>query len=97
MATKKTSSRAPAKEQKHRSPSISARIDRLVDYENTKVKAIRAMSIPKALTKPLMKWNPVGMTQRTGRPKLIRWSRTTTTASPFSMMPVLPMSIRDSE
>ena len=45
MATKKTSSRAPAKEQKHRSPSISARIDRLVDYENTKVKAIASANI----------------------------------------------------
>lgn len=45
MATKKTSCKAPAKEQKHRSPSISARIDRLVDYENTKVKAIASANI----------------------------------------------------
>ena len=45
MATKKTSSKAPTKEQKHRSPSISARIDRLVDYDNTKVKAIASANI----------------------------------------------------
>lgn len=60
-------------------------------------KGIPAMSIPRALTKPLMKWSPDGTTQRTGRPKLRRWSRTTTTASPFSMTPALLMSIRDSE
>ena len=39
MATKKTNSKAPVKQQKRSTPSISARIDRLVDYENSKVKA----------------------------------------------------------
>ena len=44
MATKKTNSKAPAKEQKRNTPNISARIDRLVDYENSKVKAIASVS-----------------------------------------------------
>ena len=43
MATKKTTGKAPAKEQKRSTPSISARIDRLVDYENSKVKAIASV------------------------------------------------------
>ena len=38
MATKKTNTKAPAKQQKRSTPNISARIDRLVDYENSKVK-----------------------------------------------------------
>ena len=33
MATKKTNSKDHAKEQKRNTPNISARIDRLVDYE----------------------------------------------------------------
>lgn len=37
MATKKTNGKAPAKGQKRSSPSIAARIDRLVDYKNSKV------------------------------------------------------------
>lgn len=37
MATKKTNGKAPAKEQKRSSPSITARIDRLVDYKNSKI------------------------------------------------------------
>ena len=37
MATKKTNGKAPAKEQKRSSPSIAARIDRLMDYKNSKV------------------------------------------------------------
>ena len=45
MATKKTTGKAPAKEQKRSTPSISARIDRLVDYENSKVKAIASVNI----------------------------------------------------
>ena len=45
MATKKTNSKAPAKEQKRSAPNISARIDRLVDYENSKVKAIASVNI----------------------------------------------------
>ena len=45
MATKKTNSKAPAKEQKRSTPNISARIDRLVDYENSKVKAIASVTI----------------------------------------------------
>lgn len=45
MATKKSNSKAPAKEQKHSTPNISARIDRLVDYENSKVKAIASVNI----------------------------------------------------
>ena len=45
MATKKTNSKAPAKEQKRNTPNISARIDRLVDYENSKVKAIASVNI----------------------------------------------------
>ena len=45
MATKKTNSKAPAKEQKRSTPNISARIDRLVDYENSKVKAIASVNI----------------------------------------------------
>lgn len=45
MATKKSNSKAPSKEQKHSTPSISARIDRLVDYENSKVKAIASVNI----------------------------------------------------
>lgn len=45
MASKKSGGNAPAKQQKRNSPSISARIDRLVDYENTKVKAIASANI----------------------------------------------------
>lgn len=45
MATKKTTGKAPAKKQKRSTPSISARIDRLVDYENSKVKAIASVNI----------------------------------------------------
>lgn len=45
MATKKTNGKAPAKEQKRSSPSITARIDRLVDYENSKVKAVASVHI----------------------------------------------------
>ena len=45
MATKKTTGKAPAKEQKRSTPSISARIDRLVDYENSKVKAIASVNL----------------------------------------------------
>ena len=45
MATKKTNSKAPAKQQKRSTPNISARIDRLVDYENSKVKAIASVNI----------------------------------------------------
>ena len=45
MATKKTNSKAPVKQQKRSTPSISARIDRLVDYENSKVKAIASVNI----------------------------------------------------
>ena len=45
MATKKTNNKAPAKQQKRSTPNISARIDRLVDYENSKVKAIASVNI----------------------------------------------------
>ena len=45
MATKKTNTKAPAKQQKRSTPNISARIDRLVDYENSKVKAIASVNI----------------------------------------------------
>ena len=45
MATKKTNSKSPAKEQKRSTPNISARIDRLVDYENSKVKAVASVNI----------------------------------------------------
>lgn len=45
MATKKTTGKALAKEQKRSSPSITARIDRLVDYENSKVKAVASVHI----------------------------------------------------
>lgn len=45
MATKKTNGKIPAKEQKRSSPSITARIDRLVDYENSKVKAVASANI----------------------------------------------------
>ena len=45
MATKKTNGKTPAKEQKRSSPSITARIDRLVDYENSKVKAVASANI----------------------------------------------------
>lgn len=45
MATKKINSKAPAKQQKRSTPNISARIDRLVDYENSKVKAIASVNI----------------------------------------------------
>lgn len=45
MATKKTTGKALAKEQKRSSPSITARIDRLVDYENSKVKAVASANI----------------------------------------------------
>ena len=45
MATKKTTGKTPAKEQKRSSPSITARIDRLVDYENSKVKAVASANI----------------------------------------------------
>lgn len=45
MATKKITSTAPAKEQKRSNPYVTARIDRLVDYENSKVKAIASVNI----------------------------------------------------
>ena len=45
MATRKSNSKAPAKAQKCSTPSISARIDRLVDYENSKVKAVASANI----------------------------------------------------
>lgn len=45
MATRKSNSKAPAKAQRRSTPSISARIDRLVDYENTKVKAVASANI----------------------------------------------------
>ena len=45
MATKKTSSKTPAKRQEQDMPSITARIDRLVDYENSKVQAIASANI----------------------------------------------------
>lgn len=45
MATKKITSTAPAKEQKRNNPYVTARIDRLVDYENSKVKAIASANI----------------------------------------------------
>lgn len=45
MATKKTTDKTPSKEQKRSSPSITARIDRLVDYENSRVKAVASANI----------------------------------------------------
>ena len=45
MATKKTTDTAPTKEQKRSNPYVTARIDRLVDYENSKVKAIASVNI----------------------------------------------------
>ena len=45
MATKRTNGKAPVKEQTSRNPSISVRIDRLVEYENTRVKAIASANI----------------------------------------------------
>ena len=45
MATKKTNSKAPVKQQKRSTSSISARIDRIVNYENSKVKAIASVNI----------------------------------------------------
>ena len=45
MATKKTNSKAPVKQQKRSTPSISARIDRIVNYEDSKVKAIASVNI----------------------------------------------------
>ena len=45
MATKKTADKAPEKEQKRDALPISARIDRLVNYENSKVKAIASANI----------------------------------------------------
>ena len=45
MASRKTTDRVPEKEQKKSSATVSARIDRLVDYENSKVKAIASVTI----------------------------------------------------
>jgi len=45
MATRKSVGKDPAKEQKHGAPSVTARIDRLVNYENSKVKAIASANI----------------------------------------------------
>ena len=45
MANKKTNSKAPVRQQKRSTPGISARIDRLVDYENSRVKAIASVNI----------------------------------------------------
>ena len=45
MATKKTNSKAPVKQQKRSTPSISVRIDRLVDYDKSKLKAIVSVNI----------------------------------------------------
>lgn len=44
MENKKNQNKTTAKTQKNM-PTISARIDRLVDYENTKVKAIASVNI----------------------------------------------------
>ncbi len=45
MANKKTTDRVPEKEQKRNSAAVSVRIDRLVDNENSKVKAIASVNI----------------------------------------------------
>lgn len=45
MTAKKTNDRSPAKEQKPSLPSISARIDHLVDRENSKLRAIASVNI----------------------------------------------------
>ena len=45
MANRKTNDRVPEKEQKRSNLAVSARIDRLVDYENSKVKAIASVNI----------------------------------------------------
>lgn len=45
MANKKTSDRVSEKEQKQSNLTVSAHIDRLVDYENSKVKAIASVNI----------------------------------------------------
>ena len=58
MATKKTNSKAPVKQQKRSTPSISARIDRLVDYENSKVKAMSRRSALTVITFSPMRNTP---------------------------------------
>ena len=45
MANRKTNDRVPEKEQKRNSAAVSVRIDRLVDNENSKVKAIASVTI----------------------------------------------------
>ena len=45
MAAKNTTSKALRTEQKRSTPSISVRIDRLVDYDNSKLKAIASINI----------------------------------------------------
>ncbi len=45
MASRKTTDRVPEKEQKRNSAAVSVRIDRLVDNENTRVKAIASVTI----------------------------------------------------
>ena len=45
MAAKNTTSKALRTEQKRSTPSISVRIDRLVDYDNSKLKAIASVNI----------------------------------------------------
>ena len=45
MATKKTTANKQADESKRSNPYVTARIDRLVDYENTQVKATASANI----------------------------------------------------
>lgn len=45
MAVKNTTGKALRTEQKRSTPSISVRIDRLVDYDNSKLKAIASVNI----------------------------------------------------
>lgn len=45
MAAKNTTGKALRTEQKRSTPSISVRIDRLVDYDNSKLKAIASVNI----------------------------------------------------
>lgn len=45
MAAKNTTGKALRTEQKRSTPSISVRIDRLVDYDNSKLKAIVSVNI----------------------------------------------------
>ena len=45
MAVKNTTGKALRTEQERSTPSISVRIDRLVDYDNSKLKAIASVNI----------------------------------------------------